>query len=84
MGDVGRLDATGRVRVEQRPTLVRMHRRDIFSDVFGMPRGDSDGQREVRAALKAIAREGRGAREGEREEGEEEGGAHGYGGSREA
>ena len=61
MGDVGRLDATGRVRVEQRPTLVRMHRRDIFSDVFGMPRGDSDGQREVRAALKAIAREGRGA-----------------------
>ena len=24
---------------------------------FGMPRGGSDGQREVRAALKAIARE---------------------------
>ena len=61
MGDIGRLDATGTVRVEERPTLVRMHRRDIFSDVFGMPRGDSDGQREVRAALRAIAREGRGA-----------------------
>jgi 3,4-dihydroxy 2-butanone 4-phosphate synthase/GTP cyclohydrolase II len=61
MGEVGRLDAAGHVRTEQRPTLVRMHRRDIFSDVFGMPRGDSDGQHDVRAALKAIARDGRGA-----------------------
>ena len=61
MGEVGRLDGAGRVRVEERPTLVRMHRRDIFSDVFGMSRGDSDGQRDVRAALRAIARDGRGA-----------------------
>jgi 3,4-dihydroxy 2-butanone 4-phosphate synthase/GTP cyclohydrolase II len=61
MGEVGRLDPAGAVRVEQRPTLVRMHRRDIFGDVFGMARGDSVGQRDVRAALQSIAHEGRGA-----------------------
>jgi 3,4-dihydroxy 2-butanone 4-phosphate synthase/GTP cyclohydrolase II len=62
MGDVGRLDAAGNVRAESRPTLVRMHRRDIFSDVFGMVRGSGGaGQDEVRAALRAIAKEGRGA-----------------------
>jgi 3,4-dihydroxy 2-butanone 4-phosphate synthase/GTP cyclohydrolase II len=61
MGEIGRLDATGSVRAETRPTLVRMHRRDIFSDVFGMSRGESHGQQDVRSALHAIAREGRGA-----------------------
>ena len=62
MGDVGRLDAAGNVCAESRPTLVRMHRRDIFSDVFGMVRGSGGaGQDEVRAALRAIAKEGRGA-----------------------
>ncbi|MEY4827217.1 MAG: hypothetical protein RLZZ288_768, partial [Planctomycetota bacterium] len=62
MGDVGRLDAAGNVCAETRPTLVRMHRRDIFSDVFGMVRGSGGaGQDEVRAALRAIAKEGRGA-----------------------
>ena len=62
MGDVGRLDTAGNVRAESRPTLVRMHRRDIFSDVFGMVRGSGGaGQDEVRAALRAIAKEGRGA-----------------------
>jgi len=62
MGDIGRVDATGGSRHEELSTLVRMHRRDIFSDVFAMARGDSGGigQDDVRAALRAIAREGRG------------------------
>jgi 3,4-dihydroxy 2-butanone 4-phosphate synthase/GTP cyclohydrolase II len=60
MGGVGRLEASGGVKVEQRPTLVRMHRRDIFRDVFAVT-GSGGGQAEVRAAMAAIAREGRGA-----------------------
>jgi len=39
------------------PTLVRMHRRDILGDVFGA--GDSSGA--LRASLRAIREEGRGA-----------------------
>ena len=34
-GGVGRLNASGAVEKQSKPTLVRMHRRDIFSDVFG-------------------------------------------------
>jgi 3,4-dihydroxy 2-butanone 4-phosphate synthase/GTP cyclohydrolase II len=60
MGDVGRLDSAGQVKEEQRPTLVRMHRRDIFRDVFSVT-GSGGGQSEIRAAMAAIAREGRGA-----------------------
>ena len=60
MGGVGRLDASGQVTEEGRPTLVRMHRRDIFRDVFSVS-GGGGGQAEVRASLAAIAREGRGA-----------------------
>ena len=60
MGGVGRLEASGQVRPEQRPTLVRMHRRDIFRDVFAVT-GGGGGQAEVRASMAAIAREGRGA-----------------------
>ena len=60
MGGVGRLDASGHVKDEERPTLVRMHRRDIFRDVFAVS-GSGGGQAEVRAAMAAIAREGRGA-----------------------
>jgi hypothetical protein len=40
---VGRLEASGGVKVEQRPTLVRMHRRDIFRDVFAVT-GSGGGQ----------------------------------------
>ena len=60
MGGVGRLDTSGQVTEEGRPTLVRMHRRDIFRDVFSVS-GGGGGQAEVRASLAAIAREGRGA-----------------------
>ncbi len=63
MGEIGRVNEHGIVRAETRPTLVRMHRRDIFRDVFSMERieGSGNGQAEVRLALQAIAQEGRGA-----------------------
>jgi 3,4-dihydroxy 2-butanone 4-phosphate synthase/GTP cyclohydrolase II len=63
MGGLGEPGPDGHVREEERPTLVRMHRRDIFRDVFGVGREghEGDGQREVRAAMRAIAAEGRGA-----------------------
>ncbi|MCE9619839.1 MAG: 3,4-dihydroxy-2-butanone-4-phosphate synthase [Planctomycetes bacterium] len=64
-GGVGRLGANGSVIKQSEPTLVRMHRRDIFSDVFGTQKdsrnGSASGQDEIRAALRLIAQEGRGA-----------------------
>ena len=61
-GGVGRLNASGAVEKQSEPTLVRMHRRDIFSDVFGTLKDTSggSGQSEIRSALRAIAKDGRG------------------------
>ena len=61
-GGVGRLNASGAVEKQSEPTLVRMHRRDIFSDVFGTLKDASggSGQNEIRSALRAIAKDGRG------------------------
>ena len=63
MGGVGLPGPDGRVAADDRPTLVRMHRREILGDVFGVswPGAEASGQDTVRAALRAIAREGRGA-----------------------
>ncbi len=60
-GGVGRMSA-GAVVKQSEPTLVRMHRRDIFSDVFGTLKNgkDGNGQSEIRSALRAIAKDGRG------------------------
>lgn len=63
LGGVGDLDELGRVKVRVEPVLVRMHRREILSDVFGVrwSEGDPSGQDTVRASLRAIARAGEGA-----------------------
>jgi 3,4-dihydroxy 2-butanone 4-phosphate synthase/GTP cyclohydrolase II len=62
-GGVGVPDAHGRVPEIDEAVLVRMHRRDLLGDIFGVARGDgamSSGD-DLRAAMRAIQREGRGA-----------------------
>lgn len=66
-GGVGELDASGAARRTDEPTLVRMHRRDLLGDIFGelrpeKPGGTADStSKTLRAAMRAIASEGRGA-----------------------
>jgi 3,4-dihydroxy 2-butanone 4-phosphate synthase/GTP cyclohydrolase II len=58
-GDVGVLDATGSPVEIAEPVLVRMHSQNLLGDVFG-DLGQPSG-RTLRAALKMIQKEGRGA-----------------------
>ncbi|HUG35707.1 MAG TPA: 3,4-dihydroxy-2-butanone-4-phosphate synthase, partial [Candidatus Limnocylindrales bacterium] len=57
-GDVGRLDPAGHPMTTTEPTLVRMHRRDLLSDVFGDKARPSN--RLLAASLKRIQAEGHG------------------------
>jgi len=61
-GDLGVPDSGGRIPECAEPVLVRMHRREILGDVFGV-RFDSEeaGQETIRRSLRAIRRAGRGA-----------------------
>lgn len=61
-GDLGMPDAHGRQGEFAEPVLVRMHRREILGDVFGV-RFDSEeaGQETIRRSLRAIRNAGRGA-----------------------
>ncbi len=62
-GGIGIPDAHGRVPEVDDAILVRMHRRDLLGDIFGVARGEganSSGD-DLRAAMRAIQREGRGA-----------------------
>ncbi|MCA9312457.1 MAG: 3,4-dihydroxy-2-butanone-4-phosphate synthase, partial [Phycisphaerales bacterium] len=63
VGDVGCLDDAGRVIESDEPTLVRMHRRDLLGDIFGDLDASPDGptRRDLRAAMRMIQEEGRGA-----------------------
>ncbi len=66
MGDVGRMDAAGRVIESAEPTLVRVHRKSVLGDVFGAldPSVDTavgSTSDTLRASMAAIARAGRGA-----------------------
>jgi 3,4-dihydroxy 2-butanone 4-phosphate synthase/GTP cyclohydrolase II len=63
LGGVGALDASGRAVEHPEPVLVRMQRREILTDVFGVSwaAGEQSGQDTVRASLRAIARAGAGA-----------------------
>ncbi len=71
LGDVGRLDAREQPLERVEPTLVRMHRRNLLSDVFGATVGESapthgtaddmTGHDTLRAAMRAVQREGHGA-----------------------
>lgn len=58
-GGIGALDDTGRVVPVDDPTLVRMHRRDLLGDIF-LERTNPTGE-SLRAAMRRIQREGRGA-----------------------
>lgn len=62
-GGVGAPDDAGVVRESCEPTLVRVHRRDLLGDIFcdldSSPEG-STGET-LRASMRAIQREGRGA-----------------------
>jgi 3,4-dihydroxy 2-butanone 4-phosphate synthase/GTP cyclohydrolase II len=63
LGGVGVPDAHGVVAPVDEPVLVRMHRREILGDIFGVAlggHGKSSGD-DLRAAMRAIQREGRGA-----------------------
>ena len=59
VGDVGELDEYGSATPIQDPVLVRVHRRNLLGDIFDVA-GHPSGK-ELRASLKMIAKEGRGA-----------------------
>lgn len=62
VGAVGALDAKGGVIESSEPTLVRMHRRDLLGDIFGLlEKGDASTSATLRASMRAIQNEGRGA-----------------------
>ena len=61
-GGVGVPDASGRVPEISDPMLVRMHRRDLLGDIFGVAsRGGKSSADDLHASMRAIQREGRGA-----------------------
>jgi 3,4-dihydroxy 2-butanone 4-phosphate synthase / GTP cyclohydrolase II len=59
VGEVGRLDPSGHPLETDRPTLVRMHRRDLLGDVFGDKSHPSNHV--LAASLSQIQAEGHGA-----------------------
>ena len=62
-GDVGVASPSGVVADDPRPTLVRMHRRNLLGDVFGdlgAAGSDESSGETLRAAMRMIQREGRG------------------------
>lgn len=63
VGDVGRLDEYDNAISDDRPTLVRVHKRDLLGDIFDdldSSGGSSTGQT-LRASMRMIQKEGRGA-----------------------
>ena len=63
VGDVGRLGADGRVIDTDEPTLVRVHRRDLLGDIFNATQTGEQHSTgaTLRASMRAIQKEGRGA-----------------------
>ena len=64
VGGVGAVDASGRPVPSDEPTLVRMHRRDLLGDIFGVAdpgSGRPATGEALRASLRAVAEAGRGA-----------------------
>lgn len=64
-GGVGDLDENGQVKPIERPTLVRMHRRnllgDIFLDIDSAPPGEGSTARVLHESMRRIQEEGHGA-----------------------
>ncbi len=63
VGGVGRPGADGQIAVIGDPTLVRMHRRELLGDIFGVPavEGTPSSGELLHAAMRRIQLEGRGA-----------------------
>ncbi|MCC6285867.1 MAG: 3,4-dihydroxy-2-butanone-4-phosphate synthase [Phycisphaerales bacterium] len=63
IGGVGALDDSGRAIEHGAPTLVRVHRRHVLGDIFDDLEASPDGPTSavLHAAMRRIAREGRGA-----------------------
>jgi len=63
VGGVGALDGHGEPVHQAEPTLVRMHRRNLLGDIFGerAAGGGLSSADQLRGAMRAIQREGRGA-----------------------
>lgn len=63
VGDVGALDSSGQVIESDEPTLVRVHRRDLLGDIFlASDEGQTDSTGDIlRASMRTIQKEGRGA-----------------------
>ena len=59
VGDVGELDEYGSAKPIEKPTLVRVHRRNLLGDIFDA--NDHPSGMELRASLRMITEEGRGA-----------------------
>ncbi|MDP7008189.1 MAG: 3,4-dihydroxy-2-butanone-4-phosphate synthase [Phycisphaerales bacterium] len=59
VGGVGELDEYGAATPIHEPTLVRVHRRNLLGDIFDA--SDHPSGKELRASLRMIAEEGRGA-----------------------
>ena len=62
-GDIGQLGADGGVVQIEQPTLVRVQRRDLLGDIFGVSASDSDrsSRDDLMASLRAIREAGQGA-----------------------
>lgn len=63
VGGIGEAGSDGRSVEWDEPTLVRMHRRDLLGDIFGVPGPDGEPSTgdALRSSLRAIQRAGRGA-----------------------
>jgi len=59
VGGVGELDEYGAAKPTQEPTLVRVHRRNLLGDIFDVAEHPSG--KELRASLRMISADGRGA-----------------------
>ena len=62
-GGIGELGGDGAVVETEEPTLVRVQRRDLMGDIFGVSSGESDrsSRDDLMASLRAIREAGRGA-----------------------
>lgn len=62
-GDVGAIDAQGNRIERSEPTLVRVHRRDLLGDIFGVPSSNEDhsSREDLMDSLDLIQKEGAGA-----------------------
>ncbi len=62
LGGVGALDGKGSPIESDDPTLVRMHRRDLLGDIFGLLSGAGEStSATLRESMRMIQKEGRGA-----------------------